>query len=132
MTQEIELKMVNEYGDPSLLVTIGGESAALATDELEQLIETLGLFRADLAPAPDETVSTSDRFAVEWNVEWRLHYNPLFDGALLFLRHTGFGWTGFGLPFAEMDLFMNATMPPSEREISDTRNQTDTSRDVQA
>lgn len=118
MTQEIELEMINEYGDSSLLVTIGGQSAALTTDELDQFIETLGFVRADLAPAPSETVSGSDRYAVEWNIDWHIHYNPLFDGVLLFLRHTGFGWVGFGLPFAAMDLFMEATMPPSERKIT--------------
>jgi hypothetical protein len=122
MTEEIELQLVNEYGEPSLLVTLGGQSATLSANEVDRLIETLGFARADLLPAPDMTVSRSDRYAVETNTDWHVHHNPLFDGALLFLRHTGFGWTGFGLPSGEMDLLMEAMTPPSERKVVGTRN----------
>lgn len=122
MTQQIKLELVNEYGKPSLLLTLDGRTAALAAEELDELIETLGLLRADLTPAPELTVSKAERYAVETNAEWHVHQTPLFDGALLFLRHSGFGWTGFGLPSGQMDLFMEATTPPSEWKNNGTRN----------
>jgi hypothetical protein len=122
MTEEIGLELVNEYGEASLRVTLGGRSAMLSANELDRLIETLGFVRTDLLPPPDMTVSRSDRYAVETNTDWHVHQNPLFDGVLLFLRHTGFGWTGFGLPSGEMDLFMEAMTAPSDRKVVGARN----------
>lgn len=102
MSAPITMEILNEYGDNSLLVTMGQGSAVLDISDLDSLIENLAAIRLDLMPPAPQQISRTHQYVVETNPRWQTVRNPLFDGLIVFFRHTGFGWLGFAVPRQSM------------------------------
>jgi hypothetical protein len=98
MQKPLSVELVNEYGDHAIRVNIDGHSALLDATEVDGLIEELGKLRATIRPAvPDQPLRTH-QYVIEIDPCWYAERHPMFEGAVMFLRHTGLGWTGFALP----------------------------------
>ncbi|CAB3783661.1 hypothetical protein [Pararobbsia alpina] len=94
----LKLEIVNPYGANSLLLSIEGNSVVLDPSEVDALIENLSGYRSEMQPAVDASLSKSRQYVIENNPTWHIESNPLLDGAVVFMRHTGFGWKGFAIP----------------------------------
>ena len=103
MQPDVEMQLVNEFGIQELNIRLGGNSALLSASELDRLIEQLGLLRCELLPEVNRNVSSDDCYAVEMHPRWKAIPYPMIDGVVLFLRHGGFGWTGFAIPPTALD-----------------------------
>jgi hypothetical protein len=109
MQFDVEMEVVNEFGTEEIHIRIGDSSALLTAAEVDRLIEQLGLIRCDLAPEVERYVSRDHRYAVENRPRWRTIAYPMFDGVVVFLRHGGFGWTGFAIPSAALGELIDLT-----------------------
>lgn len=98
MLPPITTEILNEFGNNSLLVTLGPGSAMLDVSDLDSLIENLAKIRSDLLPPSPKRLSRDHKYVVETNPRWQTVRNPLFDGLIVFFRHTAFGWVGFAIP----------------------------------
>lgn len=98
MSHPMQVELVNEYGDQALRVTIGRSAALLDVPDLDALIEQLALLRARMRPEVSKEVSHRHRYVVEVDPCWYTEKHPLFEGAVVFFRHTGFNWAGFAVP----------------------------------
>ncbi|HVE06866.1 MAG TPA: hypothetical protein VNE00_06420 [Paraburkholderia sp.] len=103
MQSDVEMELVNEFGTQELHIRLGDHSALLGASEVDRLIEQLGLLRCELRPEVNRNVSREDCYAVELEPRWRAIPYPMIDGVVLFLRHGGFGWTGFAIPTTALD-----------------------------
>jgi len=103
MQPDVEMELVNEFGIQELSIRLGGNSALLSAPEIDRLIGQLGLLRCELLPEVNRDVSRDDCYAVEMHPRWRAIPYPMIDGVVLFLRHGGFGWTGFAIPPTALD-----------------------------
>lgn len=98
MPKPMSVELINEYGEQAVCVKVDGHAAVLDTADVDGLIEELGKLRATMRPAvPDQPVRTH-QYVMEIDPCWYTERNPLFEGAVVFLRHTGLGWTGFAIP----------------------------------
>lgn len=97
MQAKIDLKLINEYGTPGVLLTMDDRQILLEAGDLDRLIETLGSVRVELSPPPTSDISREARYQVETNPDWLVHHHVMHDGLMLFLRHSGYGWLGYGL-----------------------------------
>ncbi|MDR3099890.1 MAG: hypothetical protein LBV73_22840, partial [Paraburkholderia sp.] len=98
MHKPMSVELVNEYGEHTVCVKVDGHAALLDAGEVDGLIETLGKLRATLRPAVPEQPLRTHQYVLEIDPCWYTERNPLFDGAVVFLRHTGLGWAGFAIP----------------------------------
>jgi hypothetical protein len=98
MKKTMAVRMINEYGTPTVCFEIDGNAALLDAQELGGLIEELSLLRANMQPGVPNTPSLTHQYVMEMNPSWYTERAPLFDGAALFLRHSGLGWACFALP----------------------------------
>jgi hypothetical protein len=100
MTMTIE--MVNEYGDHAVRVVVGQNAVMLGTEEVDAVIERLSLIRAAMRPEVPKEPSRTHQYVIEMDPCWHTEKHPLYDGAVLFMRHTGLGWAGFALPTSSL------------------------------
>jgi hypothetical protein len=98
MTRPMSIELVNEYGTHAVCVRIEGRSVMLEADEVDAVIEHLGMLRASMRPEIPKQPSRSHQYVIETDPCWHAERNPLFDGAVLLLRHSGIGWAGFAIP----------------------------------
>ncbi|WP_321853967.1 hypothetical protein [Paraburkholderia tropica] len=98
MKKAMSVRMINEYGAPSVCFEVDGNAAFLDTEELDALIEELARMRSGMRPGVSDTPSRTHQYVMEINPSWYTELAPLFDGAALFFRHSGLGWTCFALP----------------------------------
>lgn len=98
MTRPMSIEMINEYGKQAVLVSIDQASVILDPADVDAVIQYLSLLRASMQPAVPETPSRSEQYVVEMDPCWYTEQHALYGGAVLFLRHTGLGWSGFALP----------------------------------
>jgi hypothetical protein len=98
MTGAMSIERINEYGNHAVRIAIGHNAVSLKADELDALLERLGLIRAAMQPEVPKMPSRTHQYVVEMNPCWLAEKHPLYDGTVLFLRHTGLGWAGFALP----------------------------------
>ncbi|HEY1999142.1 MAG TPA: hypothetical protein VGH41_18775 [Paraburkholderia sp.] len=96
MTMSIE--MINEYGAQAVRVAIEEHSVLLEAPELDAVIERLSLLRAAMRPEIPKEPSRTHQYVIEMDPCWHTEKHPLYEGAVLFLRHSGLGWAGFALP----------------------------------
>lgn len=96
MTMTIE--MINEYGKHAVKIGIDDRQMMLEADEVDAVIERLGLIRASMRPEIPKEPSRTHQYVIEMDPCWHSEKHPLYDGAVLFLRHSGLGWAGFALP----------------------------------
>ena len=68
------------------------------TSSLKALREQLAKLRARMHPAVPDHPSRTHQYVIEIDPNWYTERNPLFDGVVVFLRHTGLGWAGFAIP----------------------------------
>jgi hypothetical protein len=106
MTMTIE--MINEYGNQAVKVGIDGRTVLLEAEEIDAVIERLGLIRAAMRPEISREPSRTHQYVIEMDPCWHSEKNPLYEGAVLFLRHTGLGWAGFALPAHSLVKLRNA------------------------
>src|SRR5438309_11819949 len=98
MSHPMQVELINEYGDQALRVTINPSAALLDVPNVDALIEQLALLRARMRPEVSKEVSHRHRYVVEVDPCWYTEKHPLFEGAVVFFRHTGFNWAGFAVP----------------------------------
>jgi hypothetical protein len=98
MTGPMRIEKINEYGKQTVLVTIGASSVALDAEDVDGVIQYLSLLRASMQPAIPDLPPRDQQYVMEMDPCWYTEKHPLYGGAVLFLRHTGLGWTGFALP----------------------------------
>jgi hypothetical protein len=96
MTMTIE--MINEYGTHAVKVGIDDRHVVLEAEEVDAVIERLALIRASMRPEIPREPSRSHQYVIEMDPCWHSEKHPLYEGAVLFLRHSGLGWAGFALP----------------------------------
>ena len=96
MTMTID--MINEYGTHAVRVAIDERNVLLEAEEVDAVIERLSLFRAAMRPEVPKEPSRTHQYVIEMDPCWYAEKHPLYEGAVLFLRHTGLGWAGFALP----------------------------------
>ncbi len=119
---EVELEIVNEYGANALMLKLGNSRALLDPASIGELIEALGLARAELLPAVPAQVPRDRQFPIETEPRWKTIVDPGFAGVLLFLRHSGFGWAGFAIPLASahrlLEIGHRPVMPPGSQSVN--------------
>lgn len=96
------MEVINECGESILSVQFGQDKARISAHEVDKIIETLGLVRAELEPAVPFEIERHHQFPLETRPEWRVIVDPKVHGALLFFRHSGYGWTGFAVPYESL------------------------------
>ncbi|CAG9224447.1 conserved hypothetical protein [Paraburkholderia tropica] len=119
MQKPMSVELVNEYGEQALCVKVDDRAALLDAAEVDGLIEELGKLRASMRPAVPDQPLRSHQYVIEIDPCWYTERNPLFDGAVLFLRHTGLGWAGFAIPTESMHRLkdaLNAHEAAAQRE----------------
>ena len=102
MSKPMSVELVNEYGEHAVCVNVNGNTALLDATEVDSLIEELGKLRAQMRPAVSAQLSRTHQYVIEMDPSWYTERNPLFDGSVVFLRHTGLGWAGFAIPTESM------------------------------
>lgn len=108
MKKAMAVRMINEYGAPSVCFEMDGNAALFDAEELDDLIEELSRLRSAMRPCVPETPSRTHQYVMEVNPSWYTERAPLFDGAALFLRHSGLGWAGFALPLESLQQLADA------------------------
>jgi hypothetical protein len=102
MSKPMSVELVNEYGEHAVCVNVNGNTALLDAADVDSLIEELGKLRAQMRPAVPEQLSRTHQYVIEMDPSWYTERNPLFDGSVVFFRHTGLGWAGFAIPTESM------------------------------
>jgi hypothetical protein len=115
MLPDITMERLNDYGANSLLLKMRKCSVLLDTPELDELIERLSAIRQEILPETPIRPSPNHQYVVETEPVWRTIRNPLFDGLVVFFRHSGFGWTGFAISDHGIPEFIKAMSAFGER-----------------
>jgi hypothetical protein len=102
MHKPMSVELINEYGEHAVCVSVEGHAALLDAVEVDGLIEELAKLRAQMRPAVPDCPSRTHQYVLEIDPCWYTEHNPLFDGTIVFLRHTGLGWAGFAIPTESM------------------------------
>lgn len=102
MHPSLSFEVVNQYGPNSLLVSMEHSDVLLDPQEVDALIELLVAYRSEMQPPVPQSPSRSHKYVIENNPAWHTEGNPLLDGAVVFFRHSGFGWAGFAIPRASL------------------------------
>ncbi|WP_321817088.1 MULTISPECIES: hypothetical protein [unclassified Paraburkholderia] len=108
MKKAMAVRMINEYGAPSVCFEMDGNAALFDAEELDGLIEELCRMRSTMRPGVPHTPSRTHQYVMEMNPSWYTERTPLFDGAALFLRHSGLGWACFALPVESLQKLADA------------------------
>lgn len=118
---ELTFEVFNEYGTDSVLASLGKGRVLLSAEDIDALIDNLSAHRVKLAPPITPTPSKSHKYVVENASRWHTESNPLFDGAILFFRHTGLGWNGFAIPQNSLGKLIDAITTCTSRTSWHTR-----------
>jgi hypothetical protein len=83
-------------------LSVGGEAIELHAQELDALLHKLAEMRAEVRPEVPYQLEKATMVA-EVNPGWRTYpsLHPSLNGLTLNLRHSGYGWLGFVLPYKE-------------------------------
>lgn len=98
MSRPMNIEKVNEYGEQAVRIAIDGSEMVLQVDELDAMIEHLSMVRATMRPEVPKEPRRTHQYVIEMDPCWHSEKHPLYDGAVLFMRHSGLGWAGFALP----------------------------------
>jgi hypothetical protein len=98
MARPMSIEMVNQYGKNAVRVAIEETSVLLEAQDVDAMIEHLSLIRAAMQPEVPREPSRTHQYVIEMDPCWHSEKHPLYDGAVLLLRHAGLGWAGFALP----------------------------------
>jgi hypothetical protein len=94
----MSIEMMNEYGTHAVRVSIDEATVLLEAQEVDAVIERLSLIRAAMRPEVPKEPSRSHKYVIEMDPCWHTEKHPLYEGGVIFMRHSGLGWTGFALP----------------------------------
>jgi hypothetical protein len=94
----LSIELINQYGTPAVHVAVDDKSVVLEAADVDAVIEHLSMIRAQMRPEVPKEPSRQHQYVIELDPSWHTERHPLYDGAVMFLRHTGLGWTGFALP----------------------------------
>jgi hypothetical protein len=117
MYQTLLVEAVQDSGRQAVRFNIGSNAAILHADDVDLLIERLGQIRSGLLPALPHEPSRTRNYVIEIDPCWYLDKNPLFDGVVLLLRHTGLGWAGFAIPQSSLERLQDAIVKPAPRSF---------------
>lgn len=117
MYQTLLVEAVQDSGRQAVRFNIGSNAAILHADDVDLLIERLGQIRSGLLPALPHEPSRTHNYVIEIDPCWYLDKNPLFDGVVLLLRHTGLGWAGFAIPQSSLERLQDAIVKPAPRSF---------------
>jgi hypothetical protein len=106
MTMTIE--MINEYGKHAVKLSVEDRNVVLEAEEVDAVIERLSLIRASMRPEIPKEPSRTHQYVIEMDPCWHSEKHPLYDGAVLFFRHSGLGWAGFALPTQSLTMLKAA------------------------
>jgi hypothetical protein len=98
MTGAMSIERITEYGNHAVRIAIGQNNVLLKADELDALVEHLSMIRSGMQPQVPKLPSRTHQYVIEMDPCWHAEKHPLYDGTVLFLRHTGLGWAGFAIP----------------------------------
>lgn len=112
MYQTLQVEAVQDSGRQAIRFDIGSNAAILDVQDIDLLIERLGHIRSGLLPALPQEPSRTHNYVIEIDPCWYLDKNPLFDGVVLLLRHTGLGWAGFAIPQSSLERLQDAIVKP--------------------
>jgi hypothetical protein len=112
MYQTLQVEPVHDSGRQAVRFNIGSNAAVLDVADIDLLIERLGQIRSGLSPALPQEPSRTHNYVIEIDPCWYLDKNPLFDGVVLLLRHTGLGWAGFAIPQSSLERLQDAIVKP--------------------
>jgi hypothetical protein len=121
MEHKLLVEPVQDSGHQAVRFNIGANAVILDVNELDALIEHLGMVRSGLTPALPNEPSHTHNYAIEIDPCWYLDKNPLFDGIELLLRHTGLGWTGFAIPQSSLERLQDAIFQPAPQTFEVSR-----------
>ncbi|MCG5071844.1 hypothetical protein [Paraburkholderia tagetis] len=100
--RDLDMEIVNEYGASTLRVGLGQGDVLLSPKEIDEIIEFLGFARVDITPPVPFEVLRNHQFPLETKATWKVITDPGFHGAVVFFRHSGYGWTGFAIPYTSL------------------------------
>ncbi|WP_144139184.1 hypothetical protein [Paraburkholderia sp. BCC1884] len=107
-TQQPTLE-INRPAQNEITLTIGGQTVALRTEQIAQLIEELSNARASMTPEPPPGIPPGWRFVSTKNPAMAVQKQSNGD-RLLVMRHTGHGWVPFTFsPDMVIQLYMMLT-----------------------
>ncbi|MGA7817901.1 hypothetical protein [Caballeronia sp.] len=121
MYQMLSVEKIEERGHQAVRFNVGSSAAMLDVKDVDALIETLGRMRSALSPSPPTEPSLTHEYPIEIDPCWYIDTNPLFDGVVLLLRHTGLGWTGFAIPQASLERLQEAIVRPVQHSFEVSR-----------
>ncbi|CAG9213718.1 hypothetical protein [Paraburkholderia caribensis] len=107
MHHGLKIEMFGNNGQNVLSITVGTRQLHMDGHETERLIERLGFFRAAMRPGIATQMSPTHHYVIEINPSWHAEPHPNGDGLVVLLRHTGYGWTGFFIPHAQVPLLLD-------------------------
>ncbi|VVE20938.1 hypothetical protein PAN31108_03124 [Pandoraea anhela] len=102
----LEIEMFEEGGQVGLHYQAGHPTDPVAIETFDQLIAILGHFRAGVSPPVHANPPNpqSPVFAI-LDPRWQISGDPMGGGAVLRIRHPGFGWLAFSIPLHELVKF---------------------------
>jgi hypothetical protein len=94
----MKIETVQQNGGKWLHLAIGKHDSLLDGKDVEGLIEQLSFHRSAMKPQVAEALSPTHHYTIEMHPGWYAEPHPVLNGLVLFMRHSGYGWTGFYLP----------------------------------
>jgi hypothetical protein len=98
MQHPIRIDRMTQDGVTTISLQIGDNAFAFNGTEADALLEHLSLIRAAMRPAVPPMLSSTHSYLLEMNADWYAEPSQRMNGIVLFLRHSGYGWTGSGIP----------------------------------
>ncbi|MBN3754737.1 hypothetical protein G3N95_17445 [Paraburkholderia sp. Tr-20389] len=102
MQRPMSVELVNEYGRHTVRIAIDESAVLLDPSDVDAVIRHLSYLRAAMRPEIEKEPSRMHQYVIEMDPCWHSEKHPLYDGAVLILRHSGLGWAGFALPTQSM------------------------------
>lgn len=103
MTTLVTVSLTEENGQQSISYQNGDPNTPLQAATIEQLIRALGVMRAQMSPpVRTEDPKFGDEVEALTDPRWWINADSFIGGALLQIRHPGFGWLGFALPLQSL------------------------------
>ncbi len=116
MYHQMSVEAVQELGADVVRFRIENQSALLTVNDIEALMDTLIQIRARMQPEHPREPLPSHNYPLEVDPSWHVDKNPLFDGAVVVLRHGGVGWIAYAFPkpsLAKLNDVLSAQVPHS-------------------
>jgi hypothetical protein len=94
MQHPIKIDRTTENGVEKISLQVGDTLFIFDGLEADALLEHLSLIRAAMKPAIRAELSATHSYLIEMNAAWYAEPHHQMNGIVLFLRHSGYGWTG--------------------------------------